>query len=229
MLAPLRAFAAFVAAPRPTRPAGLAGREQWRAWGLLLAVHLIVLLLVLAPLLKLWQATFHLPAPDAFGKLDRVKLLPLVIVIAPVLEEIAFRGWMTGRPRALWLLACGLAGGAMMALVQAHVVETAASLGFVATLIAALAGWIALRKRTTIPGWFTTSFPVFYWLSAVVFGLSHLTNYPVLSWALLPMITPQLWTGLLLGHVRLRFGLPASMLMHGCANAVAIGLARALS
>ncbi|MDF8333573.1 CPBP family glutamic-type intramembrane protease [Novosphingobium cyanobacteriorum] len=229
MVPSLRTFATFLANPRPARPVGLSASGAWKEWGTLLALHLAVMLLVIAPLLKVWQGAFGLPAPDAFGRMETARLLPMVIVIAPVLEEIAFRGWMTGRPRALWLLACGLAGAAMLALVQAHVAETAASLGFVATIVAALIGWIILRKRNGVPGWFTTAFPALFWLSAIAFGLSHLINYPAFSWAMLPMITPQLWSGLLLGHVRLRFGLPTSMLMHGCANAVAIGLALALS
>ena len=34
------------------------------------------------------------------------ELLPITVLIAPVLEEMIFRGWQTGRPRALWLLGC---------------------------------------------------------------------------------------------------------------------------
>jgi membrane protease YdiL (CAAX protease family) len=36
-----------------------------------------------------------------------------------------------------------------------------------------------------------------------------------------------LWAGLTLGFVRTRVGLPASMLVHGASNALALGLAAA--
>jgi membrane protease YdiL (CAAX protease family) len=59
----------------------------------------------------------------------------------------------------------------------------------------------------------------------VIFGLSHLSNYPQISWALLPMVLPQIWAGLVLSYTRMRMGLPASMLIHAASNGAAISLA----
>ena len=224
MTALLRDFSAYLARPRLTQPSGFGAPGAWQAVLLLLAFHLVVLLVVLSPLLQLCQSAMGLPAPEAFGAVSKGWLVPLVVVIAPLGEEIVFRGWLTGRVRALWLLGCALVAGALLAMVNFHVWEVPASLGVVAMGLIAPGGWWWLRRRG-VPRWFEAAFPALFWLSILIFGLLHLTNYPRLSWALVPMVLPQLWTGLLLSYTRMRIGLPASMLIHAAANSAAISLA----
>lgn len=220
----LRDMAAYLARPRLVSPSGLSAPGALGKALLLLAFHLVVLLGVLSPLLGLWQSAMGLPAPEAFGAVPKAWLVPLVVLIAPLGEEIVFRGWLTGRTRALWLLGCALAAGALLAMVSYHVAEVPASFGVVAMGLIAPIGWWLLRRRG-VPGWFEAGFPVLVWLSILIFGLLHLTNYPQLSWALLPMILPQLWAGLVLTYARMRIGLMASILIHAAANGTAITLA----
>ena len=217
-------MASYLAHPQRLSPSGLRASGAWGKALLLLAFHLVVLLGVLSPLLGLWQSAMGLPAPEAFGAVPKAWLLPLVVLIAPLGEEIVFRGWLTGRVRALWLLGCALAAGALLAMVSYHVAEVPASFGVVAIGLIAPIGWWLLRRRG-VPGWFEAVFPMLVWLSVVVFGLLHLTNYPQFSWALLPMILPQLWAGLVLTYARMRIGLLASILIHAAANGIAISLA----
>lgn len=228
MTAPFREFAAYLAAPRLVQPAGLGAPGAWAMWRALLALYLGGLLLVLAPLLGLWQRAMGLPSPEAFGQMPPLLLVPLVVVVAPVGEELAFRGWLTGRPRALWLLACALVAGGLLVLVAMHVAETAAALGFVGMGVVALSGWWRLRRLRDAPGWFVAGFPLAFRLSVLVFALAHLGNYPRFAWALLPMVLPQLWAGLVLGVIRMRIGLRAAMLAHALANASAVTLALAM-
>ncbi|MFD2134446.1 hypothetical protein ACFSLT_02955 [Novosphingobium resinovorum] len=94
----LRELASFVARPRILAPIGLRSREAWPRLALLTVLHIGGLLLVILPLLGLYQKTMGQPLPDAFDKLPAGWLLPITIVIAPVLEEMIFRGWQTGRP-----------------------------------------------------------------------------------------------------------------------------------
>lgn len=225
MTVPLRDFAATLTCPRLRAPSGLGAPGARRDALVLLGFHLAVLLLVLSPLLKVWQTAMGLPAPEAFGAVSKGWLVPLVVLVAPVLEEFAFRGWLTGRPGALWLLGCGLVMGGLLAMVGLHVAEVAASFGFIAMVLAALGGWWRLRHRAEPPAWFVAAFPALFYLSIAAFGLSHLSNYPQVSLALLPMVLPQLWTGLLLSFVRMRIGLVAAMLIHAAANGTAISLA----
>jgi membrane protease YdiL (CAAX protease family) len=216
----LAEFAAYCRAPRLIAP----GPCDWRRWGVMVGVYLAGLVLA-GGLVGAWQRALHLPLPDGFTHFSPAMLVGFTVVAAPVGEEIAFRGWLTGRLRALWLLAVALVAAALLAVVEWHIHDMAASLGVVACVPVALVGWLVLRRRDAVPGWFARVFPLWFYLSLAVFALLHLTNYPRLSWAMVPMVLPQAWAGLVFGYVRMRDGLGASMLAHASGNAVALATA----
>ncbi len=231
-------FLGYLAAPRLIVPQGLRGEglrgggllgrggagNGWSCWAAMTGLYLAGLLLLGAGL-AVWQHALHLPGPDAFRAFPDKALVPLVILAAPLGEEAFFRGWLTGRPRALWLFGTALAASLLLGLVMRHIHEQIASLAFLGALVVGGAGWFVLRRRIAVPAWFAGGFPVWFYLSAVGFGLVHLSNYPTLSWALVPMILPQLWAGLVFGYLRMRLGLPASMLAHMTGNAAALAAA----
>jgi membrane protease YdiL (CAAX protease family) len=175
--------------------------------------------------LGVWQRVMHLPTPEAFHGYSGSVLAVLVVMVAPIGEEILFRGWLTGRTRALWLLAMAVVAAAMLALVAHHRFEVAASLAFGAAWLAGAIGWFVLRAAAEPPRWFVRWFA--WWLrgSVLVFALAHLSNYPQASLALLPMVLPQLWAGLVFAYLRMRFGLGAGILAHAIGNATALALA----
>jgi len=224
MRALIEEFTAWLARPRLLEPSGLRAPGAWRVWRTMLALHLAVLLLVLLPLLGLWQKAMGLPSPEAFDKVSKAMLVPFVVLLAPVAEELAFRGWLTGRVRAVWLVGCGFAAAGFLAMVSFHVYEVPASFAVLGMGLVAPSGWWWLRGRGVVPG-FERAFPVLVWMSIIVFGLSHLSNYPTFSWALLPMVLPQLWAGMTLSYTRMRIGIFGSMLIHAVANAISVGLA----
>lgn len=220
----LREFAAYLRRPRLTAPTGLRAAGAWRRWAMLVVLQIAVLLGLLAPLIGYWQSRFGLPLPDAFGQVPVEWLIPIAVLAAPMIEECFFRGWLTGRPRALWLLVCTLAGGALLYASASGMDPFVASAALAALILAAIAGWAILRKRAT-PAWFAPAFPALFYLVAIAFSLVHVVNYPTLSWLLLPMVLPQLWAGLVLGFIRMRIGLLASILAHATSNAAALSLA----
>jgi hypothetical protein len=126
--------------------------------------------------------------------------------------------------RSLWLVLCGFLAAGFLAMVSLHLHEVPASFAVIGMGIVAPAGWWCLRRRGVLPG-FERAFPVLVWLSIVVFGLSHLSNYPKFSWALLPMVLPQLWAGMTLSYTRMRIGIIGSMLIHAAANGISLSLA----
>ena len=217
-------FTAWLVRPRLIEPSGLRAPGAWKVLRAMLALHLAVLLLVLLPLLGLWQKLMDLPSPEAFGEVSKAMLVPFVVLLAPVAEELAFRGWLTGRARAVWLVLCGFVAAGFLAMVSLHVYEVPASFAVLGMGLVAPAGWWWLRKRGVVPG-FEAAFPVLVWLSIVVFGLSHLSNYPRVSWALLPMVLPQLWAGITLSYTRMRIGIFGAMLIHAAANGISVSLA----
>ena len=215
-------FRAWLAAPRLIAPMPL--RDGWRTWGVMLGLYLCGLV-VIGGALSVWQRAMHVPSPTAFAGFSGPALALFVVLAAPIGEESLFRGWLTGRPRALWLLAMAIVATLALVAVQAHWHDTAASLGFIATVVAALIGWVALFRRADPPRWFVRRFGVWFYLSVAVFALSHMANYPRLSWTLVPMVLPQMWAGLVFGYLRMRHGLIASILAHACGNAAALSVA----
>jgi membrane protease YdiL (CAAX protease family) len=211
-------YAAFLRRPDHSRPSGLGAPGAWRRVGamwLLNILGLVVLLLAISGYLKLTG----LPGPNAFDEFPKAWLVPTVVLIAPLIEESLFRGWLSGRPRAMWLLAGSLAlvGAATLLPAEALIKGAVA----IAILLALPIGWFLLRNRQT-PAWFARAFPLLFWVTALVFGLVHLSNYPQITPLALPLVLPQIWSGLIFGFLRMRVGLVAGMLVHGASNLLAI-------
>ena len=216
-----RAFAAFLRRPELAQPVGLRSRSGWITVGAMLALNLTGLMVLLV-LLSGYQALTGIEGPAAFEDFPKQWLLPTAVLAAPLLEECAFRGWLSGRPRALWLLGCLIAGVVLMTLASDKPLAVAG--GLAGLLLAGLIGWLVLRKRAT-PAWFSHRFAMIFFASASVFGLMHVFNYAQPGLLTLPMVLPQLWAGLTLGFTRNRVGLVGGMLVHGTSNALALGLA----
>ncbi len=220
----LREFAAFLARPRLREPTGLRAPGAWRMLAMAAVLQVAVLLLLILSVVSYWQAAYALPAPDAFDQVPPELLVPFAVILAPIAEEIVFRGWLTGRARALWLLACAIGCGGVLYATTQGLAPLWAITELAALIIAAIAGWLILRKRG-VPGWFTAAFPALFYLSVAAFSLSHVANYSEFSAIALPMVLPQLWAGLMLGFVRMRIGLLAAMLVHAISNGCALTLA----
>jgi len=201
------------------------------AWGRAAALALLVVFALdlaldtlVAALTEAWDAgAGFLPEPikveatlaeDLFG----------FLVVAPLLEELVFRGWLSGRIAALRF---ALYGFAAMGLVTAALYvpikyETVLSLSGVAVAFAGLIQWSRTRDAdTAIPAWFTRHFHWLVWGSSVAFGLIHLGNYEPLTSPLgLLVVLPQTIGGLLLSYTRTRLGLGAAMAHHAAYNAM---------
>jgi membrane protease YdiL (CAAX protease family) len=223
----LRDFLRFLKQPRVLHRQPLRSTGQWRRWAWLTGLLIAGLIGVLLPLLALWQRVFALPAPEAFGAMSPQMLVPVVVLVAPVLEELLFRGWQSGSAAALWLLGCALVCvGALVIAAQSPWLAIGAILG---AGIAALLGWRRLRHRPAPLAWFARSFPVIFYLVAAGFALLHLMNYPRFSLLAVPLVLPQLWAALVLGYIRQRIGLVPGIAAHMLANAASLGLALAVS
>jgi hypothetical protein len=89
-----RAFLAFLRHPRWSVPLGLGSGEGRSLWAGASALYLAVLVLVLGPLLHVWQKLMSLPAPEAFGEVSPMLLVPVVVLVAPLGKRRSFAaGW----------------------------------------------------------------------------------------------------------------------------------------
>jgi membrane protease YdiL (CAAX protease family) len=222
-------FAAFLRRPQVLAPGGLRAPGNLRRWTWLTALLVAGLFGVALPFIKVWQHAFGLPTPEAFSGFPEAWLAPAVILLAPLAEELLFRGWQSGRAAALWLLGCALAGFGTLVLVTIPGLAIPAALLFLAIAVITPIGWWKLRRRTRPMAWFARGFPAIFYLAAAVFALVHLANYPQASLLAAPLVVPQLWAALVLGHIRQRIGLVAGILSHAIANASSLALAMALN
>lgn len=217
-------LASFLRKPVPLRPAGLRAPGAGQLLLRLTMLEIGVLGTVVMLFVKAWQAAFNLPEPDAFDGMSPLALWGGAVVLAPVLEELVFRGWLVGRRGPLWAMAAALAGMAAFVLFgKGHPVV--GGLILLVTAIALAAVLWRLRGRDDVPGWFSAAFPVLFYAGVLVFAATHLFNYPQFSLLAIPMILPQAWSGLMFAYTRLRIGLFAGIVMHIASNAVMLALA----
>lgn len=218
-----RRVAHFAARPRlPERISGLT-RASVVATLKLYALDMVLMGLVLCVFLAVEIAGVELPS----NELEAIDLGPVTIALivlgAPLGEEIAFRGWLSGRPGALWpitLLAIVLVGSAAFGERMGPAVQAVFVLGGIG-----LAGALAYIWHARPPHrWFARAFPVFFWLSALAFAAIHLGNYAETEKMLWPLVIPQFLAGILFAYARVHYGLWSSIVLHILHNATLVAL-----
>lgn len=153
------------------------------------------------------------------------QILAIVVIVGPIMEELAFRSWISGNPRLLVLL-----GGVIAWVVCSYgltqmgfstsdpILAIALGAGIV---IATIVGFAIFWKKP-VPHWYVKIFPGLFWMQALIFGFIHVFNYagdnPA---ALLPFVLPQLVGGLIWGYARIRYGWWSNILMHMGYNFIA--------
>lgn len=214
---------AFLRKPRlpdAHAPAGMSMRIVGRLFLLdLLAIGAFALLVLSA------AALGFEPPENLNSQLElNAGTIALVVVVAPVLEEIAFRSWLSGRPGTIFALlwiGAGLAGLAVFGPGAGPAGPIVALVG----LVLAIMMLIALRGRPPLPV-VRRHFAWLFWASAIAFALVHLANYTEGALAiLLPLLVPQFVLGTLAGYVRVNCGLAWSMALHAAHNGFAVGIA----
>jgi len=79
------------------------------------------------------------------------------------------------------------------------------------------------KVRTWANRFWTGKYKVIFYMTAILFGLIHITNYEISIMVLLFMpiiVIPQIVVGLLIGYLRVRHGLFAGFLLHATHNAI---------
>lgn len=174
-------------------------------------------------------------AADAGGAQHRLNLHSLpwmqALIWAPIVEELTFRFGLR-RVAMLWwfvplmviilVLGAGLGSGMLLALAVwlccAPVWVAAGGTSTIALQRFAPAYRLTWAQRVRV----RRLYPWLYHFSAIAFAAVHLYNFRLheMPWALMPLLVlPQWVTGLVLGWIRVRRGIGASILLHGMFNA----------
>lgn len=146
----------------------------------------------------------------------------VVMLLAPVYEEIIFRSWLKLKKVNVILILVTLSVFVVIGLFDskfiAVIFEFAFLLGF-SVLLLTLG-----RKR--MENFVATKFKYFFYASVLVFGLLHATNFTGNFWVILgfaPLLgSPQLILGYILSYIRMQNGLVYSMLFHMSVNALSV-------
>ena len=226
IMATARRFAAFALWPsllttgRSTAPLSEAVWLFAVTCGLMLAASVLLL-----PLMVLGDAR---PSPQIAAAMAAapLSLIVSVVILGPLVEELAFRSWLSGTRQQL-VAGAGfvlvLIGGRWLA--QASAPSAASVIGY-ATIALAIALYLCASRamRAGPPeGWFIRWFPAIFWANVLGFGLLHVSNYAVsLGPLVLAFTLPQILAGAVFGYARLRLGLAAAIGLHMAFNAVPV-------
>ncbi|OBX19730.1 hypothetical protein A9995_03975 [Erythrobacter sp. QSSC1-22B] len=222
-----RRFAAFLKHPRLPARARPPSRVGLRAVMRMLGLDLAMMAVLMAVAAIVVAAGIDLPA-TALENIDiSLAIVALVVIGAPLLEEIAFRSWLSGRPGhvfALLVLAAGIFGlAALVSLAAPSRAMFALAGAVVIPVLVLLILWRWWRHDAM--GWFARVFPLLFWVSTAAFACIHLFNYDQGSlYILLPMVFPQFVTGSILGYLRVHYGLWAAILLHALHNGAIMAL-----
>ena len=225
--ASLRDLGRFVLRPRlPTRIPRFSAAALPRVFKLY-ALDMVLMCLMLGAFLAVEMAGTEMPS-NAFDEIDLgLGWIAAIVLCAPVAEELAFRGWLSGRLGAL--LGAPIAAVGVFSLAAALVAApgtgdmagmTIGGGAFVA-LGAVLAFW--LRNRGPYR-WFTWTFPLLFWFSCIAFAAIHLGNYEDTDQMLWPLVIPQFLAGIIFAYARVKHGLWSSMLLHALHNGTFVAL-----
>jgi membrane protease YdiL (CAAX protease family) len=148
-----------------------------------------------------------------------------VVIVGPLVEEVIFRGWLTGTWRSIagsgLFLAIFYGGGFLLTSLD---VGTPGIKQLGIAIVSLTAFWLLrpLDSGPRIPG-YDQAFPFLFWGQGIVFGLLHYPNFagtsPLLAVGLtLPLIVcAWLW-----GYARIVLGLGGAVLLHAAYNVPAI-------
>ncbi|MBV7258314.1 CPBP family intramembrane glutamic endopeptidase [Erythrobacter crassostreae] len=233
-------------------PQPSSAREEWRAFGTflknptlpdhkkrmgsgarailrMLGLDLIFLLIFIAALMTLVAIGIKLPENLNSSLEMSIGTVVLVVIAAPLIEELIFRSWLSGRPRYLIVLPILFVAGTVAAVMGVSKTGEEAELGVGLSLLggalfAAIATAVVWKRPT--PQWFKTIFPGAFWLSSIAFALVHFANYTEGSiLVLLPLVLPQFVLGSIAAYLRVHYGLWTAVALHAVHNGIAIGVA----
>jgi membrane protease YdiL (CAAX protease family) len=219
-----REFAAFLRHPvLPRRVSGI-HLAALGATVRLFALDMLLMGLLIGVAALAMALGFHVPE-NAIDQLDLGPMwLAIIIVGAPIAEELVFRSWLSGRPGHIAAIVALLVGVALPVLSgpQAHPILVLGGVAIAVLVAIGLLFW--LRRHPPFP-FFSRHFAWFYAASALLFASAHVANYAQgASPVLLVLVVPQLIAGLILGYARITYGLWSDILLHMMHNGLLIGL-----
>lgn len=148
-------------------------------------------------------------------KEKKIYLFLMAVFAAPLIEETIFRYQLKNWHLAFlgWAVSTGIL---IKFVIPAH-----PFIGFVIASIIFLIPFYFKKVKIERFKFIAKFFKYHFYITALIFGLSHIHNYnnPLqFGWGILLLVIPQLFIGVVLGYVRMRFGLKNAMILHAAYN-----------
>lgn len=143
---------------------------------------------------------------EVFKYLPPGLLILMTVVVAPLVEEFIYRGWMRLKD---WTIPFFTSGSIVMILLNFSQ-ELGVGLGILVFILS----WLFLPK---LKHNMDINFQWWFYGSAVLFGITHLGNYELSFWALL-FTLPQITLGIAIGFFRVQKGFMMGVLVHALWN-----------
>lgn len=148
-----------------------------------------------------------------------------VIVLGPLIEEVMFRGWLSGTWRSV-------VGSALFVALVFGIIQIVDGLFSVSTIILqlglAVIGLIGFKLLSPIDTgerlpYFERTFPYLYWAQGLLFGFLHFQNVATNSPGVVVLSTlPIVICAWLWGFARIYLGLGSAVLLHAAYNVPAV-------
>ncbi len=180
-----------------------------------------LVIVVVAPLMYVVLDLENIPnkLEEVSDMFTDLQFFLLGVVAAPLGEELLFRFPLKYRKGVLFILAAAVSAIVYLLASKFLLDQQAMVLGALMFFMYGLLiitndfPWSEEKLRKV--------FPYVFYLTAALFGFAHVSNYSIDAsmWYMTPLLVmPQLLLGLMLGFVRLRYGLWAAILMHAMNN-----------
>lgn len=152
--------------------------------------------------------------------------LLLGAIFAPFNEELLFR-WQLRKPKlSIWFVSIS-AALIMMSFTKSDYAKFFIFIGFLVIAIIVISFSEKLSRLTAIYA-FRIYYIFLFYYTALVFGYIHISNIKGLTLAdpsFLLYTGSQVFAGLTLGYIRVKYGLRYSIVMHACFNGIMIPIA----
>ena len=166
---------------------------------------------------------FHLLPENTVRNMELTwKNVLSIILIAPILEELAFRMYLRPRKYVFSISLSFLVTGTLNGFMELDNMEKLILFGLSMLVFLVIERSFILEKFMLF---WKKQFPVIFYTSAVIFGFIHYGNFENTQHFhlfLLPLLTlPQVFLGVMLGFIRMQHGLHYAMLFHVALNLLA--------
>lgn len=194
-------------------------------WLLLLDIAFALIVSVICFVLEEFKFIKNYKESDLLKEFGIYGMFLFGCILAPLLEECLFRWHLRRRYASIYFVFLSFS-----ALIISFVATTwICFLIFFTGLTLAIISEFYLKRQsqTKKNELWRRSYPIIFYFTAFVFGFVHLSNFEGLTIqdpAFIIYISSQIFGGLTLGYLRIKYGLKYVILFHACFNLIALTL-----